>query len=82
MDQVSTAPAFASETDALRMLDSALGYLAAADPTQMPTLIQAQCLAVLERADAKATAARASILAAFTASQGYCEDGITVPAPG
>ena len=72
---MSTAPAFTSETDALQLLDSALGYLAAADPAQMPTDIQARCLTALERADARATAARASILAAFTASQGYCEDG-------
>jgi hypothetical protein len=72
---VGTAPAFASETDALQMLDSALGYLTSADPTQMPTGIQARCLAALERADARTTAARARILAAFTASRGYCEDG-------
>jgi len=72
---VSTAPAFASETDALQMLESALGYLAAADPAQMPAVIQAQALTVLERADARATAARALILAAFTASRGYWEDG-------
>jgi len=72
---VDTAPAFASETDALQMLDSALGYLTAADPAQMPAVIQARCLTALERADARATAARAAILAAFTASRGYCEDG-------
>ncbi len=71
---MSHAPAFTSETDALQMLESALGYLAAADPTQMPTVIQARCLTVLERADARATAARAAILAAFTISQGYRED--------
>jgi hypothetical protein len=72
---VSTAPAFASETDALQMLDSALGYLTAADPAQMPTLIQARCLIALERADARITAARAAILAAFTAARGYRDDG-------
>jgi len=72
---VSTAPAFASETDALRMLDSVLGYLTAADPAQMPTVIQARCLTALERADARATAARAAILAAFTATKGYRDDG-------
>jgi Domain of unknown function (DUF222)/HNH endonuclease len=71
---VSTPPAFASETDALRMLDSALGYLTAADPAQMPTVIQARCLTALERADARATAARAAILAAFTATKGYRDD--------
>jgi hypothetical protein len=72
---VDNAPAFTSETDALQLLESALGYLAAADPAQMPTVIQARVLTVLERADARATAARASFLAAFIASQGYCEDG-------
>jgi len=74
VDQLSTAPAVTSETDALQMLESALSYLSAADPTQMPTVIQAQALTSLERADARTTAARASILAAFTASQGYRED--------
>jgi hypothetical protein len=71
---VDTAPAITSETDALHMLDSALAYLAAADPTQMPIVTQARLLTALERADARTTAARASILAAFTASRGYCED--------
>jgi hypothetical protein len=79
---VSTAPAFASETDALRVLDSALAYLAAADPTQMPTAVQAQCLMALERADAMCTAVRASVLAAFTVSRGTARTGITVPGPG
>jgi len=72
---VSTAPAPASQTDALQMLESALSYLTAADPTQMPTVIQARCLTALERADARTTAARAAILAAFTATQGYRDDG-------
>jgi len=72
---VSTAPAFSSETDALQLLESALSYLAAADPTQMPALIQARCLTALEQADARATAARAAILAAFTAAQGHRDDG-------
>jgi uncharacterized protein DUF222/HNH endonuclease len=72
---VDTVPAITSETSAFQLLDSALAYLTAADPAQMPTAIQARCLTVLERADARLTAARASYLAAFTASQGYCEDG-------
>ena len=71
---MDTAPAFTSETDALQMLDSALAYLTAADPTQLPTVIQARCLTALEQADARTTAARASILAAFTAAQGYRDD--------
>jgi hypothetical protein len=56
------------------MLQAAMGYLAAADPTAMAAETQAQCLQALERADAMGTAARASILGAFTAGQGYCAD--------
>jgi hypothetical protein len=41
---VSTASAFTSETDALQMLESALSYPSAADPTQRPAVIQAQAL--------------------------------------
>jgi hypothetical protein len=71
-----TAPAPpVSTSEALGMLTSAMGYLAAADATQMSAAEQAQCLATLERADAMETAARALILAAFTAGQGYREDG-------
>jgi hypothetical protein len=73
--QVDTAPAITSETDALQMLKSALAYLAAADPTQVPAEVQAECLIVLEQADAMSTAARARYLAAYTAAQGYREDG-------
>src|SRR5450755_3628116 len=56
------------------MLTSAMRYLAAADATQMATEVQAECLAGLERADAIETTARASVLGAFTAGQGYCQD--------
>jgi hypothetical protein len=68
-----TPPSSAAE--ALEMLQSAMGYLAAADPTEMPAEVQARCLIVLERVDAIEIAARASILAAFTAAQGYAGDG-------
>jgi Domain of unknown function (DUF222) len=70
---MTTAPP-ASATDALEMLTSAMSYLAAADPALMSTEVQARCLAGLERADAIETAARASVLGAFTAGHGYCED--------
>jgi hypothetical protein len=69
-----TAAPPASAAEALEMLTSAMSYLAAADPTQMSTQTQAQCLAGLERADAIETAARASVLGAFTAGHGYTED--------
>ena len=40
----------------------------------MPVQTQAECLQMLEQADAISTAARTSILAAFTSGQGYCAD--------
>ena len=60
---------------ALVMLDSALQALAAADAGSLPTAVQAQALRALERAEARHTAARARILAAFTAQDGYEDDG-------
>jgi len=75
-------PAITSTTQALDLLDGALAYLSAADPTQLPTVIQAQCLAALERADARSTAARASVLAAFTAAQAITRTRTIVPGPG
>ena len=56
------------------MLRSAMGYLSAADATAMAAETQAQCLQALEQINSMGTAARASILAAFTAGQGYSAD--------
>jgi hypothetical protein len=67
-DQVNMA-------DALAMLDRALSALAAADAGSLPTPVQAQALRALERAEAKHTAVRAQILAAFTAQDGFEDDG-------
>jgi hypothetical protein len=72
---MGTVPTAANAAGAIAMIRAGLGFLATADATQMPTEVQAQCLIALERADAMSTAARASILAAYTASQGYREDG-------
>ena len=69
----TTAPADARE--ALDMVRAGLGYLAAADPGQLPAATQAECLRELERDAAVLTAARAWMLAAFTAGQGYADDG-------
>ena len=71
---MGTTPAFASVTEAIDMARAALGYLAAADPTQLPAETQAECLRALERTGAIATAARAWFLAAFTAGQGHAGD--------
>ena len=69
---MSTAPASASE--AMEMVRAGLGYLAAADATAMAAQTQAQCLQMLEQAHSVSTAARTSVLAAFTAGQGYSAD--------
>ena len=56
------------------MVHAGLGYLAAADATQLAAETQARCLQMLEQANSMGTAARASILAAFTSAQGYAAD--------
>ena len=57
------------------MVRAGLGYLAAADAAQLPAATQAECLRELEQDDAIATAARAWMLAAFTAGAGLAGDG-------
>jgi Domain of unknown function (DUF222) len=64
----------ASADEALEMLQSAMGYLAAADATAMTAEQQARCLRVLERATSAGAAARTSVLSAFTSGQGYSAD--------
>ena len=71
---MNTAPSPATTTEALGMLESALGYLTAADATALAAETQARCLQALERANAMGTAARTAILAAFTSGQGYSAD--------
>ena len=63
-----------SAAEALGMLKAAMGYLAAADATAMAAETQAQCLRALEQVNSMGTAARTSVLAAFTAAQGYTAD--------
>ena len=60
---------------ALVTLERALDALNAADVASVPAVVQAQALRALERAEAKHTAARARVLAAFTAQDGYEDDG-------
>ena len=59
----------------LAMLDRALDALNAGEVTSLPAAVQARALRTLERAEAKHTAARARILAAFAAQGGYEDDG-------
>jgi hypothetical protein len=65
----------ASVEDALAMLDRALAMLTAADAALLPADVQARALRALERAEARHTAARARMLAAFSAQDGYEDDG-------
>lgn len=60
---------------ALAMLDRALDALNAADVGSLPAAVQAEALRALGRAEAKQTAARAQVLAAFTAQSSYEDDG-------
>ena len=71
---MTTTPTFASAREAAETVRAGLGYLAAADATAMAAETQAQCLQMLEQCTAMSTAARASILAAFTSGQGYSAD--------
>ncbi len=71
---MSSVASPSSVNEALGMLRSAMGYLAAADATAMAAETQARCLQALEQANSVATAARTSILGAFTSGQGYCAD--------
>ena len=62
------------------MVRAGLGYLADCDAGSLGTAAQAEALIGLEAAEAQHTAARARILAAFTAQQGYEADGYYGPA--
>lgn len=68
---MQTLPDPASAAEAIDRVLSGLSYLAAADPTELAAQAQAECLQAFEQADAMSTAARARILRAFTAGQGY-----------
>jgi hypothetical protein len=73
-------PAPATTAEAMDMILTGLRHLAAADPAALAAQSQAECLQGLEQADAIATAARARILAAFTAGRGYSADADYSPA--
>jgi len=69
------APAPATATEAVAMAETALAWLADTDFTALTTSEQANCLRGLERAESRKTAAQASALAAFRASDGCRDDG-------
>jgi hypothetical protein len=72
---------FASTGDALAAVSSGLAFLARADAASLTVAELADCMRKLERAESVHTAARATILAAFTARSGYEDDGHGGPRP-
>src|SRR5580704_11717963 len=74
VSEVNTVPSPANSTEARAMLFAALGFLNAADATEMRTGEQARWLQALEQGNSMIIAGRASALAAFIAGQGYSAD--------
>jgi hypothetical protein len=64
----------ADTADAIGMYLTSLRYLATADLAALAAQAQAECLQAFEQGDAISAAARARVLAAFTAGHGYSED--------
>ena len=76
-----TEPAAPSSmAQALAMVRAGLGYLSSCDAAELGTPVQAEALIGLEQAGAQHTAARARLLAAFSAQQGHHADGQYGPA--
>jgi hypothetical protein len=71
---MNPVPAFPSVADAMVAVQAGLRFVADADATRMSAQAQAECLQMMERANAIVTAARASVLSAFTSGQGYSAD--------
>ncbi|MEP7023432.1 MAG: DUF222 domain-containing protein, partial [Actinomycetota bacterium] len=65
--------------EALAALEGAYAFLAAADVASMPAAEQGDLLRALERAGSRHSAARATVLAAFTAQESYVGDGQQSP---
>jgi hypothetical protein len=71
---MNPVPAFPGVADAMAAVQAGLRFLAGADATQMSAQAQAEALQMMERANAIVTAARSSVLSAFTSGQGYSAD--------
>ena len=78
--QVPVSPASAGE--ALAVLAGAVSWLASADAGSLTAAEQAECLRALDRAQSMRTAARPSVLTAFTAQGGFEDDGHGSARPG
>ena len=75
MCTLSEPAAPSSPAQALAMVSAGLSYLAGCDAAGLGTTAQAEALIGLEQAEAQHTAARAKILSAFTAQDGFQDDG-------
>jgi hypothetical protein len=73
--QTAAMGAFAGSAQALAATRAGLSWLSRADVAELPASELAGCLRELERAESALTAARASVLGAFTARAGQAEDG-------
>jgi len=71
--QLPAAPATAAQ--AMAMVQAGLGWLATSDAASLPAAVQADCLRGLEQAQSMHTAARSRVLSAFSAQDGYADDG-------
>src|SRR5262245_22128595 len=71
---MNPVPAFPSVADAMAAVHAGLRFVADADATRLSAQAQAECLRMMEQADAIATAARASVMNGFTAGKGYSAD--------
>ena len=80
MCTLSEPAAPSSTAQALAMVRAGLGYLSGCDAAELGTPVQAEALIGLEQAEAQHTAARARLLAAFSAQQGHQADGQYGPA--
>ena len=80
MCTLSEPAAPSSTAQALAMVRAGLGYLSSCDAASLGTSAQAEALIGLEQAEAQHTAARARLLAAFSAQQGHHADGQYGPA--
>ena len=81
MSASQQAAAPSSVVQALSMVRAGLGFLTACEAPALSTTTQAGVLADLERAEARLTAARATVLSAFCADHGYEADGQFGPKP-
>src|SRR5262245_56084853 len=71
---MNPVPAFPSVADAMAAVHAGLRFVADADATRLSAQAQAECLRMMEQADAIVTAARASVMSGFTAGKGYSAD--------